>query len=274
MRRRAVARTFGRRAAPRTAARLVVAALIGAALTGPAPLWPQSAVASRPGDAVAQARRAPSSAPRRPFEHRRHERVSCRECHGTGARHRTILVRTSTDCASCHHDARLAKGCSACHEPTRLPTGTRVAVEMALSVRHRAGTRNLPFGHDRHEKVACRDCHGTPVTLARNRDCGSCHDKHHRAESICSSCHERATDDRTLRAAHGDAAHLSCAGAECHAPRVAPSPVLSRSLCLVCHAAQRAHEPDGSCASCHKIPGAPAPARGVLSALRGPERQP
>jgi hypothetical protein len=98
------------------------------------------------------------------------------------------------------------------------------------------------------------------VTLQRNRECGSCHDSHHAGEAECGKCHATPR-----RGAHNTAVHLSCAGSACHASSKAPTPTSSRTLCLFCHTDRRDHEPDGSCASCHRIPGA----RGLTNANHG-----
>jgi len=192
----------------------------------------------------------------RPFDHSRHEQVSCSSCHGTGARHRTLLVNTPRDCASCHHDAGRAMRCSNCHASDRLPAPRAISTQMSLTVRDSAVSRLLPFRHDVHIReglgLTCKECHGTPVTLTMNRDCASCHVAHHRPEATCSSCH---TPPKT--GVHQASAHLSCSGSGCHSPAVAPPPTLSRTLCLTCHVEQKEHEPLGSCADCHRIPTRP-----------------
>ena len=193
----------------------------------------------------------PSGEARR-FEHRRHERLSCLECHGAGAEHRTIRVRTPRDCASCHHDPRRELACSTCHasgpgEPRR--------VTASISLPGAAGpvSRELTFRHEVHlaasTSLTCGDCHRTGVTLARDRECGSCHASHHTAKAECASCHALPR-----AGAHDARVHLSCAGSACHDAARAPPPALSRALCLVCHRAQATHEPGGTCAECHKVP--------------------
>jgi hypothetical protein len=192
------------------------------------------------------------SGPPRPFEHRRHDRLSCLECHGSGAEHRLIRVRTPRDCASCHHDPRRELTCSTCHDggPSE---PLRVSTPMSRPGGGGSVTRELPFRHEVHlaasTTLTCRDCHRTEVTLARDRDCGSCHASHHTARAECSSCHPAPRGG-----AHDAGVHLSCAGAACHEPAKAPPPTLSRNLCLACHRRQATHEPGGTCADCHKIP--------------------
>jgi hypothetical protein len=111
------------------------------------------------------------------------------------------------------------------------------------------------------------------VTLARNRECGSCHTQHHAGRAECTSCH--AVPGAT---AHDASVHLGCASGACHSASRAPRPTLSRTLCLFCHAAQRDHEPGGSCALCHRIPGAAAAGtgqgHGTPAAAHGSRRRP
>jgi hypothetical protein len=206
-------------------------------------------------------RQIPQPVATTPFEHSRHESIGCNRCHGTGERHRTLLLRTPQDCLACHHDAARAADCTACHERARLPEPGTVTTALELSVRAEVQPRALPFGHELHARVDCRDCHRTPVTLAMDRTCGSCHAEHHTAAAECQSCHVSPEP-----AVHDASAHLSCSGGGCHAALAAPSPILSRSLCLVCHDAQRNHEPEGDCARCHRIPDPePLPAGGAAS---------
>lgn len=197
----------------------------------------------------------------RPFAHARHERLSCRECHGAGAQHRTIFVRTPRDCASCHHDPARAMACTTCHAPDALPSVRVVNAPMRLPPSGAPRSRALAFRHALHVTpdagLACRDCHRVDVTLGVERACASCHAPHHAPTADCGRCHIEAKPG-----VHQASVHLSCAGAGCHASATAPSPTASRNVCLVCHATQRLHEPDGVCAACHRIPGAPAPNAG------------
>lgn len=189
----------------------------------------------------------------RPFEHRRHESVSCLTCHGTGAQHATYLVRTARDCAACHHDPSREQSCLTCHQRDSLPAMREVQAAMTLSGSGRVTTRTLTFSHDRHvadsAQLSCRDCHRAALTLEPDRECASCHSSHHTAKTTCTACHTQAP-----RGVHNAAVHLSCAGSGCHTESKAPSPTLSRRTCLACHRAQNDHEPDGICADCHLIP--------------------
>lgn len=192
---------------------------------------------------------------RRPFQHARHDALPCRGCHGSGAAHRTTRVRAPTDCNACHHDPARALSCSKCHTGDAIPAERSVRLTLALQVAETPRAREVTFRHDVHiaasAGLGCKDCHGTAVTLQRNRDCGSCHSSHHAGKAECTSCHVRPA-----RGAHNAAVHLTCAGSACHAAANAPVPALSRTLCLFCHSDRRDHEPNGSCAACHRIPGA------------------
>jgi hypothetical protein len=188
----------------------------------------------------------------RPFDHRAHESVSCTACHGAGGQHRALNVRSPAQCAACHHDAQRAQACTDCHAAADLPEPGHVSRSVLFGVWTDPRMRELPFGHALHEQLDCQECHRTPVMLAADRECSACHESHHRPEAECTACHVLVEQP-----AHQAAVHLSCAGAGCHAPLVAPSPTLSRTLCLACHPAQRAHEPDGTCAACHLIPSIP-----------------
>jgi hypothetical protein len=211
-----------------------------------------------PGALAAQAaaltaplqQRVVASAPR-PFEHRAHERVSCLACHGAAGQHRTLLVRSPRDCASCHHDPRQGLECSSCHEAAALPEQRRVAANVAATAGAAARAGTLPFGHETHRLVDCRECHQAPVTLALEAGCASCHASHHRPAADCTACHEAAAPRRT----HDNNVHLGCAGAGCHDRSRVPDIMASRTLCLTCHAEQQAHMPAGSCVACHVIPG-------------------
>jgi hypothetical protein len=211
---------------------------------GAAVLFAGAGLAQRPHDGAGSASTEPRS-----FDHRRHENLACSACHGTGERHRTLLIRTQQDCLACHHDAARANPCTTCHDRDLLPEPDGVQVALALSVWETPRRRELRFGHQLHADVDCRACHSTPVTLAMDRTCGTCHVEHHSPAADCRSCH--ATPPT---AAHTRSAHLTCSGGGCHAPQSAPAPALSRTLCVACHEAQRTHEPDGECAACHRIP--------------------
>jgi hypothetical protein len=195
--------------------------------------------------------------PARPFRHAVHRVLPCRECHGTGERHRAARSWTAADCAACHHDPARDLACASCHEAAELPPAGSVPVTLSLSVRGSATVRALPFDHATHVAKPCQACHNPPAGAAARTECAACHTDHHRPEAECALCHRI-----TAPVAHGLEAHLTCTGAGCHA-RIDATPVeaggatrppLSRTLCLLCHAEQKDHEPTGSCHVCHRIP--------------------
>jgi hypothetical protein len=227
---------------------LVATLATGASQRG---LSPVVAAAQQPTVSAASLGDQPARGPR-PFDHARHDRVSCRACHGTGAEHRTMLIRSARDCAGCHHDPRREMECTSCHARDALPALQRISTSVRLPPSGNARTRVLPFRHEIHLTAGrvCRDCHREDVTLKVDRECASCHASHHTATAECAMCHVAPK-----AGAHDAGAHLSCAGGGCHASATAPPPNLSRNLCLACHEAQQSHEPGGVCADCHRIPG-------------------
>jgi hypothetical protein len=235
---------------------------LGAALVVLGTAGVARAVPGHPAPASVSGRTATAAqdSGRRRFEHVLHEELPCRGCHGSGATHRVTLVRAPEDCSGCHHDPGRAYACARCHSVTALATPREVRLSLTLKVGG-VRARQVRFPHAPHisdsTSIGCRDCHATPVTLARNRDCASCHESHHTGEAVCSGCHARPPQD-----AHGTAVHLGCAGSQCHEPAKAPLPTQGREVCLFCHGEQREHEPDGTCALCHRIPGAQSRAPG------------
>jgi len=193
---------------------------------------------------------------RRRFEHRFHTSLSCLGCHGSGASHRMTVVKAPEGCNACHHDPARQLSCTSCHHEDQLARERNVPVTLTLQVARVAPTRTVSFRHEVHlasgTGLVCQNCHGTPVTMQRNRECTSCHDAHHDGRAECSDCHAPPP-----AGAHTAAVHLGCAGSACHAVAKAPVPTQGRALCVYCHAAQRDHEPGGACAACHRIPGTP-----------------
>ena len=247
-------------------AALAVLMTAGAALPSPRALLAGEVEVTEPQDSATRA--ASQTLVRRPFQHQPHEDLPCRGCHGSGAAHRTTRVRAPADCAACHHDPARGLSCANCHYGSSLPAERSVALTLTLQVAEAPRVRDVTFRHDVHVApstgLTCRNCHGTAVTLQRNRECGSCHASHHDGAAECTSCHTRPA-----RGAHNASVHLTCAGASCHAAARAPAPALSRTLCLFCHSDRRDHEPDGSCAACHRIPGAKGAGAGSPSARPG-----
>lgn len=186
-----------------------------------------------------------------PFSHRRHRGVECTSCHSTtGTRHGQLLVGSRRDCQSCHHTARSGATCATCHSPAELADARRVDVPFELPKRAAPLVRSLGFRHAVHSGETCATCHTTPVTLAPDKACASCHADHHEPTRDCRSCHV-ATDNSILKE-HTRSAHEGCAGGGCHAAQQVASLRPTRNVCLSCHQNQVKHKPGKDCVTCHQ----------------------
>ncbi len=188
----------------------------------------------------------------RPFSHSRHEALSCVDCHRSEGEPEIVTLQAPGDCAACHHDPGRGYTCQTCHTTEQLSVPRSVEAHMALTVWTEPRTRTLPFDHERHGEVECRDCHTAPVSLAVETACATCHVEHHGAQAECATCHVPAPPG-----VHGLEVHLTCASAGCHGGSAGERPTLTRSLCLTCHVEQRDHEPGLTCQHCHMIPEEP-----------------
>jgi hypothetical protein len=215
----------------------------------------RAGAASSPAAQDSGSRARPASTPR-PFTHQRHESLPCRGCHGSGSTHGAILVRAPSGCAACHHDPSRGLACTSCHSANDIPAERTVRLALSLNVAAAPRTREVSFPHALHVArnagLVCADCHGAKVTLPKNVQCGSCHQAHHDGRAECTSCHALSA---SASAAHDASVHLTCAGGACHSPAKAPTPTQARSVCVFCHRDSQTHEPEGSCAACHRIPG-------------------
>lgn len=179
------------------------------------------------------------------FQHARHARLPCTDCHGASARRGSMSVRGPESCRSCHHKPDQAAPCVTCHAAAiRVVRPAQVTFRVAAR-RGSAVTRSLEFRHEQHARVDCAKCHGAGTDRAVAVTCTTCHADHHAADRNCATCHAGA------RGGHDRTVHDGCA--RCHASAPLPSMAASRPLCLTCHAAQRDHHPGGSCATCHAI---------------------
>ncbi len=206
------------------------------------------AEATRPGG-IAVVRVSGSAARARPFRHETHTGVTCASCHESTDTHGRTTVTAAAQCQACHHAPAEAEPCAECHAPRSVPAArlSRV-VDLDIGVR---ATRSLPFDHDRHNTVACSQCHAaTPNQSAASVSCADCHTDHHKPASDCMACHAQPKEN-----AHTLNAHLTCSGAGCHGPPTAFNPVpRTRSFCLVCHQDLVDHRPGEDCAACHALP--------------------
>lgn len=184
------------------------------------------------------------------FRHENHAALECTECHATGE---ATSASRQQWCADCHHVSARPGECGRCHGAARLAGGTiPVLHAFRLSVGE-PKSRRLTFEHSTHSELACAECHtgGDPTRLGRS--CGSCHEPHHRPEADCMECHAEPQ-----AGAHSEAVHrLGCGGAGCHVFTALEQVEAggTRNACLVCHQAQRDHEPGGLCGKCHLLGG-------------------
>jgi nitrate/TMAO reductase-like tetraheme cytochrome c subunit len=210
--------------------------------------------------AAAQARSQPAS---EPIRHSEHRGLACTACHTTtGDRHGALLVRTKTDCLTCHHGPEPKAGagpmaCTQCHrgdQLARAPATQPVTIRTSVSTSPR--TRPLPFTHARHTRLECTACHATPVTRAVANDCTSCHADHHTATRACISCHAGAQPFHKRAEVH-----QGCTGSGCHQDKAALAFSPTRNVCLTCHNDKVNHKAGGDCAKCHQVQWTPNAAR-------------
>jgi hypothetical protein len=181
------------------------------------------------------------------FEHARHRSVTCTTCHTADVQHGALRVRVARRCTACHHaETPAGRACERCHAADELAPARPVTAAVSLAVWTAPRERPLAFAHDRHQRIACADCHGPGLERAVRKQCESCHTDHHQATRTCASCHPQA------RETHTRALHMSgCGGSGCHAREATPAVTPVRSVCLACHAEQADHKPGRECAPCH-----------------------
>lgn len=203
------------------------------------------------------------------FPHNRHSSLACLTCHTVNSSGRGLVFQAPRGCDLCHHQkvfagAVTAQDCVRCHATAK--TAAPRSVPLSVKVGARAPVpRPVAFRHERHQKVACADCHRPPAVAPPDsvRSCTACHDQHHTEVSDCTQCHNRAETPP----AHTRATHVGCDA--CHNPaRVAPL-VPARAFCLTCHAPLRAHYPAKECSTCHFLE---APAQFRRHLVRGTAR--
>lgn len=169
-------------------------------------------------------------------------------CHRRPAILATLPERTSTECATCHHERNAARACSSCHGEDAV--GAR-PVLVAIHAAGRADSRvqSVLFSHSIHADRECRSCHTQPVTRRFGGDCSICHEDHHRPEAECTTCHQAAG----LAVHTSTDVHQGCAGGGCHDDAVVLQLRPTRNICLACHTDQRDHRPGQECVGCHAI---------------------
>jgi hypothetical protein len=195
-----------------------------------------------------RARAAPGRAAR--FSHGDHRGQACASCHSSRVRHGELRIRTAADCQGCHHRGAGREQCATCHSGAAL-TGATLQTQQTfrIAAKRASVTRRLPFEHQRHQPVACLQCHTNPVSRApEGAACANCHASHHRPAANCVACHAAANGATTHRAAD----HQNCTSASCHGARAANLPS-TREMCLMCHTTQTRHAPGKVCEQCHKV---------------------
>lgn len=184
------------------------------------------------------------------FRHGDHGAFECAACHATG---RPTTRANQAWCAECHHSGAAFARCGDCHASGDLAGQRRVTRILRLSVGEPV-RRVLPFDHRVHSSVACRDCHtGMPMAGAV-RECGACHEDHHRPDADCTACHTDPAEDAHTTAVHTE----GCGGSGCHSGPAAGYGTMqrTRSFCLSCHQEMIGHEEGEVCVTCHLLPDA------------------
>jgi nitrate/TMAO reductase-like tetraheme cytochrome c subunit len=184
------------------------------------------------------------------FSHGDHRGEACATCHSSRVQHGQLLIKSLADCQRCHHSGPRRVQCASCHDVAALEQATlETRQTLHLNAAQAVVTRDLPFPHRAHERVACVQCHTNPVSRAPDgAQCASCHASHHTAAADCGECHRAADPIRFHKASD----HTRCASAACHGARAAGLPD-TRAMCLTCHTAQVRHVPGKRCDQCHQV---------------------
>jgi nitrate/TMAO reductase-like tetraheme cytochrome c subunit len=187
------------------------------------------------------------------FSHATHRGLRCTSCHSTtGPSHGSVTLRSARDCLTCHHGRTLqdlgggTDACLHCHHANGLPSHPQT-VSVMTSTLAAPTTRRLPFAHTTHSGVACTECHTTPVTLAPESKCASCHQSHHDEARTCTTCHSAYDAHRTKQV------HAGCGGSGCHSDPSVLALGARRNVCLSCHVDQANHKPGRECGTCHRV---------------------
>jgi hypothetical protein len=192
---------------------------------------------------------APAASPTDTFSHKEHRRLTCITCHTTTSPTRRLTFEPPRGCQICHHQRPASSECSTCHESSELSEPDLVTVSVSVP-KEPPRSREVPFVHQEHAKVACVDCHTTRVSLEPEppvATCTACHEEHHVAQRDCASCHRTAQ----IVEAHAPPidAHQACD--QCHTERTVAALEPTRSFCLACHGSETDHYAEKECAVCH-----------------------
>lgn len=194
---------------------------------------------------------APTASPSDTFSHQRHRKLACITCHSTTSRRSDLTFESPRGCQICHHQAPARSQCSNCHEAGEVDVGRPLTVEIAVP-KHPPRRRPVVFEHTTHGKLACAQCHTTPVSLEaepRAKACIACHNEHHTTQTSCSACHRTAQ----IIQAHVQPvdAHGGCV--ECHDQSTVAQLTPGRSFCLTCHSSSVDHFAPKECSQCHLL---------------------
>jgi hypothetical protein len=191
----------------------------------------------------------------------KHEQVACAQCHtkpGPGSKTLQSFKVASTKCASCH--AIPAHGdfgkCESCHQTTGFAPS---------SFRH--DSTRMPL-IDKHQQVACQNCHAAKVAAAPSdvvQACNTCHVDTHHGQFVsasgsppCSQCHNAKGWKPSLFGfvQHASTAfplsgqHIVTTCGECHR---SGSYAATPTACAQCHIDTRHNTRLGSaCQRCHQ----------------------
>jgi hypothetical protein len=221
-----------------------------------------------PGRSRGQGDSPPTASPSDTFSHQRHRKLACITCHSTTSRRSDLTFERPRGCQICHHQAPARSQCSSCHESDEVDVARPLTVEIAVP-NHAPRPRPVVFEHTTHGKLACAQCHTTPVSLEpepRVKACIACHDEHHTSPTNCAACHRTAQ----ITPAHAQPvdAHAGCV--ECHDQSTVSQLTPGRSFCLTCHSSNVDHFAPRECSQCHLL-SSPQAYRAHLSG-RGPGR--
>jgi hypothetical protein len=206
---------------------------------------------SPPSDGPPGSSITPTASPSDTFSHQRHRKLACITCHSTTSRRSDLTFQPPRGCQICHHQAPARSECSTCHEPGEVGSAGPLTVEIAVP-NHAPRPRPVIFEHSEHGKLACAQCHTTPVSLdpePRALACVACHDDHHTARTDCAACHQTAQIN-PAHAAPVDA-HGGCV--ECHDQSTITKLTPARSFCLSCHSSSVDHYTPKECSQCHLL---------------------
>ena len=204
-----------------------------------------------PGRSRGQGDSPPTASPSDTFSHQRHRKLACITCHSTTSRRSDLTFEQPRGCQICHHQAPARSECSNCHAADEVDVARPLTVEIAVP-KHAPRPRPVVFEHSTHEKLACAQCHTTPVSLEpepRALACVACHDEHHTGPTNCAACHRTAE----ITPAHAQPvdAHAGCV--ECHDQSTVTKLTPGRSFCLTCHSASVDHFAPKECSQCHLL---------------------